>query len=120
HEIHAQEHKHKFGNLFIIGGGERPDYLVEKMLSISELKNDDYIVILPMASANPEKGIKSIKEQLEKLSENKVIGFNFNNTDVNENPKVDSVAKAKLIYVVGGSQRRFMDLVKNTALEDAI
>ena len=43
------------GKLFIIGGGERPGYLIEAMVNIADLRPDDYIVVLPIASKKPAK-----------------------------------------------------------------
>ena len=42
------------GKLFIIGGGFKPNTLIEKMLEVSNLQPDDYAVVLPMASSVPD------------------------------------------------------------------
>lgn len=115
----AQKNDQK-GALFIIGGGERPDYLMEKMISIAKLEKEDYIVILPMASKNPKKATQFLKKELEILSDHKVYGLDFNESDSGQRVRTDSVANAKLIYVLGGSQRRFMNIVRDTPLEEAI
>jgi len=39
------------GNLFIIGGGDRTDELVKKLIQTAGLHSGDHIAILPMSSA---------------------------------------------------------------------
>ncbi|WP_459640945.1 hypothetical protein [Flavobacterium sp. CGRL2] len=42
------------GNLFIIGGGKISKSLIKELISTSNLKDNDFIVILPMASEEPD------------------------------------------------------------------
>ena len=42
------------GKLFIIGGGDRSDALMKQVLSVSELTKNDFIVVLPMSSEEPD------------------------------------------------------------------
>lgn len=108
------------GSLFIIGGGSRPEYLIKEMIATAKMQDHDYIVILPMASANPEAGVHDIKEQLGRNCHNVITSFNFNKATVNNKVWTDSLANARLIYIVGGSQRRFMNVVLNTPVYTAI
>lgn len=108
------------GSLFIIGGGKRPDYLVEDMVKTANLSKDDYVVILPMASSTPVSESKSITVQIQKFTNNKITTLSFNEKSTNHKLWIDSLAKARLIYIIGGSQRKFMKVVLNTPLYDAI
>ncbi|RYD78979.1 MAG: cyanophycinase [Sphingobacteriales bacterium] len=108
------------GSLFIIGGGNRSDRLMEKMLQTANLKAGDYIVILPMASTIPDSGFKSISAQLSKIGGYPVKNFNFSKHDVNDKNRIDSLSAAKLIYILGGDQSRFMKSVLNTPVYNAI
>lgn len=110
----------KEGTLFIIGGGERPDYLMQEMINTAKMKDSDYIVILPMASSNPKASVRSMKEQLGRLSQNKITSFNFSEATVNNKVWTDSLANARLVYILGGSQSRFMKVVLNTPVYTAI
>lgn len=110
----------KEGSLFIIGGGPRPDHLMQEMINTAKMKDSDYIVILPMASSNPEASVSSMKEQLGRLSQNKITSFNFSEATVNNKVWTDSLANARLVYIVGGSQRRFMKVVLHTPVYTAI
>ena len=44
------------GKLFIIGGGDRPPSLMKALVAASALKQEDYVVVLPMSSASPDTG----------------------------------------------------------------
>jgi len=114
--VHAQNK----GNLFIIGGGNRSDDLMKQMLNTSDLKAKDYIIVLPMASEIPDSGYKTLSLQLKKLDQHPIRNFNFNKHDVNDKSWIDSLAGAKLIYILGGDQSRFMKSVLNTPIYTAI
>ncbi len=108
------------GNLFIIGGGDRSDDLIHQLVNTADLKSKDYIIILPMASEIPDTGFKYIAEQLKKQTNVPIKNFNFSKHDVNDQKWVDSLAGAKLIYILGGDQNRFMKSVLNTPVYKAI
>ena len=108
------------GNLFIIGGGNRSDELMKQMLNTAELKPSDYIIVLPMASEVPDVGFGTLSAQLQKLDPIVIKNFNFAKHDVNDKKWTDSLAGAKLIYILGGDQSRFMNLVLNTPVYAAI
>ncbi|RZK16906.1 MAG: cyanophycinase [Pedobacter sp.] len=108
------------GNLFIIGGGNRSDELMKQMLHTAELKPSDYIIVLPMASEVPDVGFGTLSAQLQKLDPRTIKNFNFARHDVNDKKWTDSLANAKLIYILGGDQSRFMNVVLNTPVYAAI
>lgn len=108
------------GNLFIIGGGNRSDALMKQMLQTADLKSTDYIIVLPMASTIPDSGFKTLSTQLNKLTKHDVKNFNFSKHDLNDKNWIDSLASAKLIYILGGDQSRFMKSVLNTPAYSAI
>ncbi|RBQ03445.1 cyanophycinase [Pedobacter miscanthi] len=108
------------GNLYIIGGGDRSDALMKEMLNTASLKASDYIIVLPMASEVPDVGFGTISAQLKKLDNRTIRNFNFSKHDVNDQKWIDSLAGAKLIYILGGDQNRFMKSVLNTPVYTAI
>jgi len=108
------------GSLFIIGGGNRSDALMKEMLNTAKLKANDYIIVLPMASEVPDVGFGTLSDQLQKLDPRKIRNFNFAKHDVNDKKWIDSLAGAKLIYILGGDQSRFMKVVLNTPVYTAI
>jgi cyanophycinase len=108
------------GKLFIIGGGDRTDNLMRKMLAVSHLTKNDYIVVLPMASEEPDSSFFYFKNQIEKLTIHKIVMFNFDKSILHKKELIDSLQKAKLIFISGGDQNRFMDVVNNTTVFTAI
>lgn len=109
------------GKLFIIGGGERTPALMGELIKTVNPAAGDYIVILTMATSVPEESFESTRSQLAKLCNNKIVNFNFNKNQANEQKdRIDSVLHAKLIYIVGGDQNKFMDVVRGSALYDAM
>lgn len=109
------------GSLFIIGGGERTPELLDDLIRTANPAESDYIVILTMATSVPEESFKSIQSQLSGVCKNLITGFNFSKTQANENKLwIDSVRNAKLIYIVGGDQNKFMDVVRGSTLYDAM
>ncbi|MCM5661437.1 cyanophycinase [Galbibacter mesophilus] len=109
------------GKLFIIGGGKRPPELIRKLLTVSDFTSEDYLVILPMSSSEPDSAVYYASKQFLELgiSEEKIKGYNFQKE--NNNPNwIDSLEQAKLIYISGGDQTKFMDVTLNTPIQKAI
>lgn len=110
----------KKGKLFIIGGGNRSDQLMQQLVDLSQFKKTDYIVVLPMSSEEPDSAYIYFKDQFKRLTTNPIVMLNFDKTTV-QNPKLnDSLQKAKLIFISGGDQTRFMNVVVNTAVFTSI
>jgi cyanophycinase len=108
------------GKLFIIGGGNRSDKLMSQLLSISSLQKKDYIVVLPMSSEEPDSAYIYFKDQVQKLTSHPIVMLNFNKQSAANQVLIDSLQKAKLIFISGGDQTRFMGIVKNTPIFKAI
>lgn len=108
------------GSLFIIGGGSRPDNLVNRMIDEAGLREGGYVVILPMSSSVPDSAIVWASEQFLKNGISNVTGFNFL---PEQNPPlqwIDSLKNASLIYISGGDQNRFMAVTGENEIENAI
>ncbi len=114
------ENNNQKGSLFIIGGGNRPPQLVKRMLDESGLNKGGYAVILPMASSIPDSVIIWLTQQFVENGASQVAGINFQSGEVISASKTDSVRNAKLIFISGGDQNRFMEIVGGTAIEQSI
>lgn len=55
-----------------------------------------------------------------KLTSNPIVMLNFNKETAQNKTLTDSVQKAKLIFISGGDQTRFMKVVHNTPIKTAI
>jgi len=86
----------------------------------AQIQPDDYIAILPMSTTEPDTSYYYIKEDFGRVCKNRVISFNFTKDDVNKTSWLDSVRHAKLIYITGGDQSRFMNIVLHTPIQQAI
>ena len=117
--IQAQKRSSE-GKLFIIGGGERSDALIKKLVETAGLATNDYIIVLPMASVQPDTGFYYISRQIGKHTPALIRNFDFRQPEIPLQQWADSVAGAKLIYILGGDQNSFMKSVLNTPVYDAI
>lgn len=108
------------GKLFIIGGGDRPPSLMQALAKAAALKENDFAVVLPMSGAAPDTSFYYFKEDWKPVSDKAIYNFNFTPGKTNNKHWLDSLKKAKLIFITGGDQDRFMKVVLNTPVYDAI
>ena len=112
----AQDASRK-GKLFIIGGGSRPEAMLNRIVKESGIDTGGYGIVLPMSSSEPDSSAYYATNQFYKLGITNVYGLNFVKDESLKASKLDSIRKAKLIYISGGDQSRFMDIVKGTEIE---
>jgi cyanophycinase len=108
------------GNLFIIGGGDKSAALINKLISTAKLSATDYIAVLPMSSAEPDSSFYYIRMDIMPATNNTIANLNFTPDTINDTTRLDSLKHAKLIYITGGDQNRFMKAVLHTPVFDAI
>lgn len=108
------------GKLFIIGGGNKPASLLNQMISEAHFNEADYMVVLPMASSYPNQAITSMQKSMQQIGIKNCFGINFDKNDTSNTLKIDSVRKAKIVFISGGDQNRFMEAVLNTPVEKAM
>jgi len=110
----------KHGKLFIIGGGERPPELMQKMLDASGILLEDYIVILPFASNEQVEVSSFVTQQFYDLDFKNIRTLFLNADSLLAKSSLDSVRNARLIYITGGDQNLFMKTAAKTGLTEAI
>lgn len=108
------------GKLFIIGGGERTKEIMQRMVKESGLDKGGYAVILPMSSEEPDTAFYYTYIDFKDAGITKVYNLFCTKDQVNSKAKVDSILNAKLIFISGGDQNRFMKLVSGSAVLKAI
>jgi cyanophycinase len=108
------------GKLFIIGGGNKTDPMLNELIDLAGIRNEGYIYVLPMASSVPDSAILWVKEDFADTGFNRIAGYVFTKGAVPPKGQLDSLRNAKLIFISGGDQARFMDVVLNTPIMDAI
>ena len=100
------------GKLFIIGGGSRPDFLVDRMIKEAGLKSGETVAIFPHASEEQDSSFYYAKQQFEKRNL-KALDCAFKKDEKLPPSKLDSLKTAKLIYIGGGDQVRFMETINS-------
>ena len=108
------------GKLFIIGGGSRPASMVDRIVKESGIDKSGYGIVLPMSSSIPDSSAYYATNQFYKQGVKNVYGLQFVKDEKLTASKLDSIRNAKLIYISGGDQNRFMDIVGGTDIEKAI
>ncbi|NBB73155.1 MAG: type 1 glutamine amidotransferase-like domain-containing protein, partial [Bacteroidetes bacterium] len=108
------------GALFIIGGGSRPDALIDRMVDASGVRNGGYAVILPMASAEPGAAADAIEEQLGRSGVPDIRTLIAGAEAPASGEERAMVENAALVYMPGGSQSRLMEALDGAGLAGAI
>jgi cyanophycinase len=108
------------GRLFIIGGGERTEGLMQELVKVSGISPADYVVVLPMASEEPDSAVFFLKKDFNRAGISRVVGMNFSEGSPVSKERVDSLIAAKLIFISGGDQVRFMKSVGKGSVYQAI
>jgi len=108
------------GTLYIIGGGERTSGMMKELVDIAGIRNSGYMFVLPMASSVPDSALLWAREDFTETGMKIITGFNFRQGETPPGSQLDSLRNASLIYISGGDQSRFMSVVLNTSILDAI
>jgi len=112
--------KTKDGTLFIIGGGKVNASMRDQMIKASGLDKGGYMVILPMSSEEPEVNIEETQQIFKETPGLKIYAFNIHKGDNIPASRVDSIRNACLVFISGGDQCRFLDVIKGTGIKEAI
>lgn len=108
------------GALFIIGGGSRPESMMMRMVEEAEVGDDDLVIILPMSSSDPEASGERHVEEFTGYGLTNVHSIIFTEDNPPVASQLDSLRQAGMVYIPGGSQRRFMNTVRDTEVIDAL
>jgi cyanophycinase len=111
--------QHK-GKLFIIGGGDRTPALMRCMVEAAGMQPSDYVAVLPMSSAEPDTAFHYFSEDLKLVYKGKIVQVHFTKADTANQEKLYQLRNAKLIFITGGDQERFMRVVAKTPIERTI
>ncbi len=94
--------------------------MTARMIQETHLTDRGYAVILPMSSSEPDTSAFYAKQPFAEAGVQNVYGLICTKEEANSQEKADSVRHASLIYISGGDQTRFMDIVRGSKIEDAI
>ena len=93
---------------------------MKSLLTASSLKTKDYIVVLPMASEETDTAFYYVKTSLETLCSNTIADLDFSKENKFKQLWLDSLEHAKIIFICGGDQSRFMKSIEGTQIGAAI
>ncbi len=107
------------GTLVIIGGGPRPDYLIEYVIKQAG-GPEQLIAIIPAASEDPLDSALYARHQFESCGARNVrfLLLEPGNVDLPEN--LETIEKARAVYFCGGDQNRLLEILRSTRLLEAI
>lgn len=126
-ESHEPEHKSSHrdyslpqvpegkGALFIIGGGRRSPAMLQELTALMPL-NKDLILVLPMASSQPDTAAYYGIRQFIDLGYSNVHAFIPDSAESNAG-QLDSISNAGLVYLTGGDQNRLMNALNEEVRE---
>ena len=117
--IKAQDKQslHK-GKLFIIGGGTISDALRMQILHTGHWKKGDMIAAVTLASGYGDSAYTWMNDDFKKLTGEDCL--RFDSAAVYDAQKIEALKKATIIFLGGGDQERFMRIIKNTPVKEAI
>lgn len=108
------------GHLFIIGGGPRPSYMMDRFIELAGGK-DSKIVIVPVASTTPvETGMRH-KSELEYAGCHDVNVINcLKREDADTRENLAMLSGARAVFFSGGDQNKLVAFLKETRLLEKI
>ena len=105
----------KKGPLVIIGGGNRPSYLIQRIIELSG-GDDSKIVIVPNASSQPLETAQFQMEQFKSEGAGEVDFLSFTDESADEKENFVRLKGATCIFFSGGDQSRLTGALLGTAL----
>ena len=91
------------GYLVIIGGGDRPDYITQKIIELAGGK-DSKIAVIPMASSVPLESANYQKEDLERLGVKNIEVIICDSSSGNADSTLAKIKGVRAVYFTGGDQ----------------
>lgn len=93
---------------------------MDEMLKTAQMNHKDYIIVLPMSSEAPDTAVMYAREDFAASGYHNVVGMNIRQESDLTSERMDSITGAKLIYISGGDQNRFMEIVGTGKLYESI
>jgi cyanophycinase len=97
-----------------------PPAMVDKIIEVSGISKGSYGIILPMASIEPDTAIIDTKSDFINQGCSNIYGLRYSKGQPVTQSFIDSIRNAGLIYISGGDQSRFMDIIAGTPVQKAI
>jgi cyanophycinase len=108
------------GALFIIGGGSRPESMVQRMIDESGIDEEGYAIVLTMSGFDPDTSGFYGELQFREMGVENIASYDFGREDEFTAASQELLRGASLIYITGGSQSRFMNAVRNEPMIESV
>jgi len=104
------------GYLFVIGGGSWPESMMKKFVDLAGRHKSGKIIILPMASSEPDKTGAEEAEELKKYGAREVSCLILSREQASLEENIKIIEDAGGVFFSGGVQSRLTDILLNTPL----
>lgn len=106
------------GYLVIIGGGDRTDEIMKKIIQLAG--NNAKVLIVPNASSVPNETAQRLVDDFYKLGVNNIKVFFGDREKANDNSYIKQFGDCNIVFFSGGDQNRLTKDLLNTKLLDLI
>ena len=104
------------GFLFIIGGGDRPEYMMKKYVELASQFGSGKIVIFPMASSAPAEAGPELAAEFKNLGARAVEFHILTREQALKDDSARILDNVGGVYFSGGDQSRLMDVLRHTPI----
>lgn len=113
---YSTQHGPENGSLVIIGGGQHPAYVVDKIVELAGGKEKAKIVVVTNASGTDEDyHSKTIEEFTKRVGKKNVSALNLKTIEeANDDKNLKALKEATGVFFTGGRQWRITDVYLNT------
>jgi len=111
--FYTERSSNALGHLFIIGGGERPDYLMKELISLAG-EGEKNVLIIPFASGEQEMTGAYQKEQFLSLGANSCEVILCEKEQIDSQESLDKLTGVNIIFFSGGDQNVLTDYLNGT------
>jgi cyanophycinase len=104
------------GFLFIIGGGDRPEYMMKKYVELASQFGSGKIVVFPMASSTPAEAGPELAAEFKNLGARAVEYYILTREQALKDDSARILDNVGGVYFSGGDQSRQMDVLRHTPI----
>ena len=106
------------GHLFIIGGGDRPDSLLQRYLGLAG--EEARVVVLPFASGYPDETGEYQASEFKRLGAKESIYLYCSKDSLDSPERLAAIESANAIFFSGGDQERLANYLRGTKMLDKV
>jgi len=107
------------GRLVLLGGGERPGYVMDRIAGLAGGRSGRVIVV-PNANRRPEEATKSLSDELLTAGVARVEVLSFDRQTADSWENLERIEQATGLFFTGGDQARLVSALEGTELLGAM